>query len=254
MVSQLRPLPAKSSIYNHINCINKINSTTKKVGKNVLKNCDVISLLSFFNDIGLLKTEMRKSKNKLTKHELEFASSVKYPLLKAEVMRKVSQLLQQTGTLLQNEVTINNSTQPLEYKITKGENYQHMPYMVLDYPQIKQAEFPLVCRTMFWWGHYFTFNLIVRTDTLQLLPTAAALGALKHTLVLVGDDLWEQDVHGEAYAKLHKLSIKQLLKRTETKTHLKLTRKIALKHFADVPHKALQTYTEWLQAIQLKQP
>ncbi len=48
ITNQLSPLPAKSSIYNHKNCINKINITTKNVGRNELKKDFAIRVFNFF--------------------------------------------------------------------------------------------------------------------------------------------------------------------------------------------------------------
>jgi hypothetical protein len=44
-------------------------------------------------------------------------------------------------------------------KIAKGENYQGLPYVMLDYPRIFGSEDVLAIRTMFWWGHEFSVTL-----------------------------------------------------------------------------------------------
>jgi hypothetical protein len=44
-------------------------------------------------------------------------------------------------------------------KISKGENYRGLPYVMLDYPRIFGKEDVFAIRTMFWWGHYFSVTL-----------------------------------------------------------------------------------------------
>jgi hypothetical protein len=44
-------------------------------------------------------------------------------------------------------------------KISKGENYKGLPYVILDYPRLFGKEDVLAIRTMFWWGHAFMTTL-----------------------------------------------------------------------------------------------
>lgn len=44
-------------------------------------------------------------------------------------------------------------------KISRGENYKGLPYVVLDYPRLFTQSGVLNIRLLFWWGHYFTMSL-----------------------------------------------------------------------------------------------
>ena len=44
-------------------------------------------------------------------------------------------------------------------KISKGENYRGLPYVMLDYPRLFGREEVLAIRTFFWWGHGFSVTL-----------------------------------------------------------------------------------------------
>ncbi len=44
-------------------------------------------------------------------------------------------------------------------KISKGEQYESMPYVVLDYPRCFSKEDVFAIRSFFWWGHYFSITL-----------------------------------------------------------------------------------------------
>lgn len=61
-------------------------------------------------------------------------------------------------------------------KISKGENLDGFPWVVLDYPrQILQQDL-FIFRTQCWFGHGFTFSLILKGDPLNLLPSACPPG------------------------------------------------------------------------------
>src|SRR6478736_9176793 len=124
---------------------------------------------------------MRKSTNKLTKHECNYASSTTYPQIKHEVMQKTNVLFNSLGQKLSQSEIIPASLQSHHYKITRGENYQQMPYMVLDYPQIQHKEFKIVLRIMFWWGHFISCQLIVQTAILNIEATATNLAGKRKT-------------------------------------------------------------------------
>src|SRR5262245_61567301 len=44
-------------------------------------------------------------------------------------------------------------------KIARGENYEGLPYVMLDYPRCFGKEDTLAIRTFFWWGHFFSITL-----------------------------------------------------------------------------------------------
>src|SRR6185369_7340402 len=44
-------------------------------------------------------------------------------------------------------------------KISRGENYRALPYVMLDYPRHFTKESTLAIRTLFWWGNFFSISL-----------------------------------------------------------------------------------------------
>jgi hypothetical protein len=108
---------------------------------------------------------MREAKIALSKFELELVSDPGWILTKNAVMRKgvllLSLLQDRLKDYLQDRAFFPAETLIISPKISKGENYQGLPYMILDYPRFFSAEHTLACRFMFWWGHSFslTFHL-----------------------------------------------------------------------------------------------
>jgi hypothetical protein len=46
-------------------------------------------------------------------------------------------------------------------KIARGENYQQLPWMMLDYPRVFDAAETVAIRQFFWWGNFFSVSLLV---------------------------------------------------------------------------------------------
>lgn len=137
---------------------------------------------------------MQKSIIKLTNAELELISDPGISILKQNALRKISDLFHVTGQNLQHTYPSGNS----HYKITRGENYLQHPYIVVDYPKIGNMDFPVLYRTMFWWGHYFAFEFMLKKELCNNRFEPLLREADMH--VLIGDDLWNNDVNGDQYA------------------------------------------------------
>jgi hypothetical protein len=107
---------------------------------------------------------MQKSKLVFSATELQLASDSVWILTKNSVIEKVyilfgelSEHLIQTFSVVKNEYPEVFRISP---KISKGEKYNGLPWVMLDYPRYFQ-EFPghFAMRTFFWWGNYFLIQL-----------------------------------------------------------------------------------------------
>ena len=52
-------------------------------------------------------------------------------------------------------------------KIAKGENYEGLPYVMLDYPRCFGKEDTFAIRTFFWWGNFFSITLQLKGKYLE---------------------------------------------------------------------------------------
>src|ERR1700733_538931 len=112
----------------------------------------------------IISVNSRMSKIQLSEEEMQLVSNSEWILTKHRVIEKVYQLfgnlstkmqlyLQGNGQLLAPEIL------QLPAKISKGEHYEAMPYVVLDYPRLFSKENVFAIRTFFWWGNYFSITL-----------------------------------------------------------------------------------------------
>ena len=101
---------------------------------------------------------------KLSKSELTFVSDPYLILTKNRIIEKVNILF----GLLADEfrTALHDCHDPLfaaalrhTPKIYNGENYQGLPYVMLDYPRYFTREDACAIRSFFWWGNFFSITL-----------------------------------------------------------------------------------------------
>lgn len=92
-------------------------------------------------------------------------------------------------------------------KISKGENYQLLPYVILDYPTLFTKTDAFALRTMFWWGNFFSVTLVlkgkyrVQFEDLILKNIQAEL--LSNIYICNGKDEWQHHFEPDNYELLN---------------------------------------------------
>jgi hypothetical protein len=89
-------------------------------------------------------------------------------------------------------------------RISKGEQYKGLPWVMLDYPRVFGKEDIFAIRTLFWWGHYFSVTLHLKGEYLRtylpvILERRVELEAAGYWPG-VSDDEWEDDHRPGAWA------------------------------------------------------
>jgi hypothetical protein len=91
-------------------------------------------------------------------------------------------------------------------RISKGENYKGLPWVVLDYPRCFGRDDVFAVRTLFWWGHYFSVTLHLKgrykemflpviRENLSLLDGAGFM-------ICISDDEWRHELGQDNYRPL----------------------------------------------------
>jgi len=107
---------------------------------------------------------MDQTKITLSEKELQLVVNSDWILTKNRIIQKVKQLLER---LQQQQADLLDSCRdqlPVEIfsispKISKGENYKGLPYLILDQPRFFDQANAFAIRTMFWWGNFFSVTL-----------------------------------------------------------------------------------------------
>jgi hypothetical protein len=170
---------------------------------------------------------MEVPKIQLSESELTLACNAQVILTKNTVIGKtinlLDSLLQQINTQYPSAAFRHLATTP---KISKGENYRGLPYVVLDYPRISEQENLLFIRSMFWWGHHFSSTLQVTGEYKHRLESALqqSYPALlqRDYYLAIHQDPWRHDLSAETYRQVRDMSAEAFGKRIRESSYVKL--------------------------------
>jgi hypothetical protein len=113
---------------------------------------------------------MSASKIRLSAEELELMRNSQWILTKNGAIEKMvlalAELSEWMKAMLENVSPAMFQNAP---KISRGEKYQGLPYLVLDYPRNFSRENILAIRTFFWWGRHCSVTLHCRGEYLSLI-------------------------------------------------------------------------------------
>lgn len=135
-------------------------------------------------------------------------------------------------------------------KISRGEQYRGLPYVILDYPRQFSREDIFACRTFFWWGRFFSITLHLAGASLE--QYRRQLGGLQESLsgwsVCVQDDPWEHHFEEENYRATTSLTAAQWRGLMQG-TFIKLARKYDLQEWENLLSTAVADYTALLHML-----
>lgn len=169
-----------------------------------------------------------------TQHLLAFLQEEQYRLL-------------QRGTLLP-ESLINSSA-----KISKGENYKGLPYLVLDYPRYFSKEDIFAMRTFFWWGNFFSATLHLsggyKKKYEKNIVRSFDLLKANYFFVCINEEQWEHHFDADNYQPLEQCTVSAFEKLIDKKPFIKLAKKISLQQWDDAEKKLLEIFSQLIDAL-----
>lgn len=144
---------------------------------------------------------MQKSTFKLTKHELDFISDPIYMQMKQKLLRNFYDAMHGLGKWLMDAYYPKSKQ---NFKVTRGENYLDMPYVVLDTPQLSAQHMEHHLRIMLWWGHYVSLQYFIRVDE----HTLCKMTLLKNLpyQVLTTDNLFNNNLEDVDFTAIAQIS------------------------------------------------
>lgn len=95
---------------------------------------------------------MKEAKIQFSPAEMELMCSAEVILTKNKALQKVKELMEEVQEeMLEYSSNFHFDVFQVSPKISKGENYLGLPYLVLDYPRNFASDNTFAIRTMFWW-------------------------------------------------------------------------------------------------------
>lgn len=181
------------------------------------------------------------SKIRLSADELELMRNADIILTKNRILLTLRSLLETIGQQVQQDVPLQTEMTRIPPKVSRGENYQGLPWLMLDYPRIFTKENTCAIRTMFWWGRCFSI-------TLQLAGTykarfenkiAASRETLKDAWICISNEAWEHHFGPDNYRPVSETADSTFRDIILQKDFLKISYKIPLHE----PEKAMTVLT-----------
>lgn len=177
---------------------------------------------------------MKGTKIEFTDVEHKMLANKEFLLTKITIIKKVSKQFSLLQGGLENIVISEGLDQKLpvnirDKKISKGENYKGLPFVILDFPQSFSKENIFTYRTMFWWGNFFSFTLFLKGSplhtNLHLLKENLLQSEDKELFISTGNALWEYHYLENNFRKFNELAENDL-ERILDKPFLKLSYKM----------------------------
>lgn len=165
-------------------------------------------------------------------------------LTKNEILKKVSTLFEILNAGQQNNLSASASFFPpvvaaTSSKISRGENYKGLPWIVLDYPRVFQKENIFAIRTLFWWGNFFSVTLHLSGEYKkkfeESIISSYPVIAKKKIYCCINDDQWQHHFGKDNYTLIKKISEKDFGDIIKGKPFIKLAKRISFPKWEQTP-------------------
>jgi len=164
----------------------------------------------------------------LSDHELAIASNADWILTKHSVIDTVYNLFGAQVPVIK-EIFLSSRDFPQEViesspKISRGEQYLRLPYVVLDYPRVFQKQEIFTLRTFFWWAGFISVTLHLSGKYKNLLKSYLFSDTIKERDIYccISDDPWAHHFRQDNFQLCHELSKQERIRIFEEKDFLKL--------------------------------
>ena len=194
---------------------------------------------------------MQQTKIQLLPAEMELVSSPDIILTKNAILQKIKLFFEELQ-LKQFEILKDYASQlpgpvlKISPKISRGENYKGLPWLVLDNPRFFQHNNIFAIRTMFWWGNFFstTLHLSGNNKAAVVKNIANSFSVLKENNFLVYDGTkeWEHDLDPRFYKEVSSLNHAETDQIISSNNFLKLSAKISIDRLDAIEEKLLRNF------------
>jgi len=174
-------------------------------------------------------------------------------------MQKAYLLFGEAAASLQSILGSGNGLQQdllvLSPKISRGENYKGLPYVMLDYPRHFSKGEIFAFRTMFWWGNFLSFTWHLKGSYAlayrQVIISHHKQLANAGFHICVSEDEWQHDFETGNYFPTRDLSTEALAMLLDNKAFTKLAVKIPLDHWNNANDELMNNYLLILELVKI---
>lgn len=182
---------------------------------------------------------MNAAKIRLSPKEQELVFNPDWILTKNRILDKVKELFasvqQEYSGILTRFPSLPQEVLCCSYKISRGENYLGLPWVVLDYPRCFEKTNTFAIRTMFWWGNFFSLTLQLSGRYKKELEATIIASEIQLAadgyFICVEEDPWQHHFEPGNYRQVKKLLPGEFNNLIRSKPFLKLATKFSLEQW-----------------------
>lgn len=181
----------------------------------------------------------------LNTYEMQLVTDSQVLITKNNIIKKVSEIFGNLAEKYKNAVgnKISGCETLINPKISKGENYKGLPYVILDFPRQFSKTDIFAIRSFFWWGNFFSITVQL-TGQYQQRYAAAIQYAIDNKFyekwyISISENQWEHHFESDNYVSLSRgvdYSIAEL-------PYLKLAKKIPLNKWDETNAFFIENFT-----------
>ena len=196
-----------------------------------------------------------KTKITLSAKELELVCNTDWILTKHIIIEKVIDLFSAMLVSMQQKTGEQKNNLPVEVfikdpKISRGENYRQLPYVMLDYPRYFEKQDTLAIRTFFWWGNFFSINLQlsgnIKNSVVNNLISNFLHLQQNDYWICVNNNPWQHYFEEDNYLPLQKITMEQFSVMLNRELFIKIGKKISIEHWETVAPFIDNTFEEMI--------
>ncbi len=202
------------------------------------------------------------AKIQLSPEEMELVSNKDWILTKHIITKKVFEMFGDLNGIIKREAEQYNYLFPdnIKYqngKISKGENYQLLPYVILDYPSFFWKDRVFAIRTMFWWGNFFSVTLHLSgahkekyiTDNQEIFSFLQK----NNFFICIHEDEWQHHFQEDNYIPASTITLDKF-KTINEKHFFKVAKKISISEWENANEFIINSFREIMKLLELNCP
>jgi hypothetical protein len=164
-------------------------------------------------------------------------------IMKQGIFRKLDQLfgnVQEELKVILNEANwmFPEETDLSRGKISRGENYFGLPWMMLDFPRLFSTEQTVALRTFFWWGNSYSCHLLISGSVLPGAISSLIASEKRFNsslLISTGSDPWKHHFNDSESVSLKELPVERISQLQINPNYLKLSAWFSLDNSVMLP-------------------
>ena len=188
----------------------------------------------------------------LSEFEEMLVNNSDWILTKHTIIEKVSKMLSMQVAVINENFSTKAALQvpgikACRPKISKGENYQQLPYVILDYPAIFSRTDVFALRTMFWWGKFISVSLHLSGQYKNTIQDTLSKNIKNETgpfYLSTGSEEWQHHFEESNYSAIALLSPQAIHKKIMQPSFIKVALKYDLTQWNNIDHLLKEAYSK----------